>query len=353
MVFEVSRGNGRACLMHLNAGLEIVQSMSQERASSPAGYMYELVSIFSRLDIQAATFAPGHGAKVLTKPIIPPEFFNLIQARETLDAIIALMHYYLEPHGQAYRYHPRLSSQAPATVTHQVDEIKTLLAAWLERFEGFIVSRSLKHTQRDHAAASILRISYLHTSVFLDTFSVFRQRLYDGYLPHFTKIVEHATFVIDLGEKTQIHSGRRQAFDIGTVQPLQFVARKCRNRTLRRRAIELSEKAGREGAWDGQNMAKVLRWVVAKEEENLRPTEEEVALGLAKFGDEVPEEKHRLHGVQVDFDRLGQRVVIRTSRSRDSHNLDEVFEYLEGSFPWCGQQGEKDVEVDLVTGLMG
>jgi hypothetical protein len=350
LVFDVSCGNDRGCLLHLNAGLRIVQSASEETSSSSSGYMYELVSIFSRLDIQAATFAPGHAAKVLKIPVIPHEFLSLVQARETIVAIIALMHYYLEPQGRDYIYHPR-PSHAPAA--HEIDEIKTLLAIWLEKFDKFIEFRSLKHTQRDHAAAKIVRISHIYASIFLDTFSVLRETLYDAYLPLFTKIVEYATFVIDLSEKTQTHSGRRLAFDIGTVQPLQFVASKCRNRTLRRRAIELAEKAGREGAWDGQNMAKVLRWVVAKEEKNLRPTEEEVALSLATFGDEMPEENDRLHGVQVDFDRLAQRFVIRTSRLRHSDHLDRSFEYLEGSIPWCGQQVDKDVEVGVVTGLMG
>jgi hypothetical protein len=222
----------------------------------------------------------------------------------------------------------------------------------LEKFEAFIISRSLKHTQRDHGAATILRISYLYTSLFLNTCSDLRQSIFDAYLPLFTKIVEHAAFVIEFSAKIQAHSGRRLAFDIAIVQPLQFVARKCRNRILRRRAIELSEMAGREGVWDGQNMAKVLQWVVTIEEENLQPTEEEVTLGLAKFGDEVPEEVDRLHSVQVDFDRLAQVLVIRTSRSRDSDNWGGSLEYLEGRLPWRAQQVERDVQVDLVTGLM-
>lgn len=351
MVFEVCRGNDKGSMMHLHAGMKIVLNTSREISNSPpSGYMYELVSVFSRLDIQGATFALGYGAKVLTTPVIPQEFFSLIQAREVLDATIALMHFYIAPHGQATRHYPYVPIHAP--LADEVNQIKTLLSIWLERFETYVESRSLKHTQRDHAAGTILRISHLHTTIFLQTHSIIHQSSYDAYLPFFAKIVEYAESAIEFAAKTQTHSGRRLAFDIATVQPLQYVARKCRNRTIRRRAVELSSIAGREGVWDGQSMAEVLRWIIAKEEENLQPTEEEVAAGLAEFGDEVPEEKDRVHGVKVDFDRLGQRCVIRTARPRDNDNWEGNWEYLEGSVAWGGQQVEKYIEVDLVTGFM-
>ena len=349
-VFEVIRGNDQGCLMHFYAGMKILQSTPQEVLDNQSGYMYELVSIFSRLDIQAASFAPSHAANLFKTPVIPSEFLCLVQARETLDTIISLMHCVLQPQGQARSYHTRLSTHSP--IAREAGDIKSLLAIWLDTFEAFVASRSLKVTQRDHAAATILRISHLYASIFLGTFSVLRQTFFNAYLSQFTKIVEHAAFVIDMIEKTQTHSGQRLAFDIGIVHPLQFVARKCRNRTLRRRAIELTDRSGREGAWDGQNVAKVLRWIVAKEEENLRPTEEEVARSLAMFGDEMPEERDCLHSVQVDFDRLAQKLVIRTSRSRDENNLEGSLEHLQELIPWCGQQVEEDVEVGLITGFM-
>jgi hypothetical protein len=350
-MFEVCRGNDRGSMIHLIAGLKIVGEASMEALSCPSSDgMYELLSVFSRLEIQAASFALYTSTITLTTPIIPREFFSLVQSRDVLDAVIALMHSYLTPYGRAYKYLPYVP--IPGPVALQIEEIKALLAKWYERFEAFIKSRSLKHTQRDHAAATILRISYLTTILFLDTHFNLYQTYYDAYLPSFKKIIDLTASVIDFAAKTQPHSGRRLAFDIGTVQPLQFVARKCRDRTLRRRAIELSDVAGREGVWDGKSMAAVLRWIVAKEEENLQLREENVTLGLAEFGDEVPEERDRLHGVRVDFDRLGQQCVIYTTRRRDDNDWDGSWEELEGSVVWGAQQIEKEERVDIVSAFL-
>ena len=350
-IFEVCRGNDRGCILHLNAGLKIVGEAATETLSChSSGSIYELRSVFSRLEIQAASFTFYPSMVTLTTPVIPWEFFSLVQSRDVLDAIIALMHSYLTTHDRAYKYLPYVS--LPVSVTIQLEEIKALLAKWYEGFEVYFKSRSLKHTQRDHTAATILRISHLTTTTFLDTHFNLYQTSYDAYLPSFKKIVDLIESVIEFAANIQPHSGRRLAFDIGTVQPLQFVARKCRDRTLRRRAIELSDIAGREGVWDGKSMAAVLRWIVAKEEENLQPTEEDITLGLARFGDEVPEERDRLHEVRVNFDRLGQQCVISSTRRRDDNDWDGSWEEVEGNVAWGAQQIEKEDKVDIVCAFL-
>ena len=350
-MYEVCRGNCTGAVVHLYAGLKMVGHASRDNTrSASSNIIYELLSVFSRLEIQAASFAFLPGTMPLTTPIIPSEFFSLVQSRDVLDAIIGLMHSYLTPHRRAYKYLPCVP--LPAAVAREVEQIQALLATWHDRFEVYTASRSLKQSQRDHTAATILRITHLHNITFLDTYFNLYQSSYDTYLPSFEKIVDLAASVIEFGAKIQTHSGRRLAFDIATVYPLQFVARKCRNRTLRRRAIHLSSVAGREGVWDGKTMAAVLQWIVTKEEKELHPTEEEVTFGLARFGEEVPEERDRLHGVGIDFDRLGQECRIHGARRRDDNDWDGSWDRLEGSVAWDAQQIEKEERVDVVSAFL-
>jgi hypothetical protein len=59
-------------------------------------------------------------------------------------------------------------------------------------------------------------------------------------------------------------------FDMQTVMPLDFVAKKCRDPALRRRAIwHMKARPRRETFWDSFVAATVWEWVVAVEEEGM------------------------------------------------------------------------------------
>jgi hypothetical protein len=349
-MFEIGRGNERGSMIHFNAGRNMMRDALQERPSPrSSGSLCVLISVFSRLETQEASFTNRSVSIVLPNIVLPSEILSLLHAREVLGTIIARMYSCVTSDGRADEHLSNVP--LPSSLEREVEEIKTLLVSWSDKFEAYFISRSLKHTQRDHAAATVLRISYLSSITFIETYFNQYESSYDAYLPTFTKIVELSECVIKFAAETQTHSGRRFAFDIATVQQLQFVARKCRNRVLRRRAIDLSDIAGREGVFDGKSMAQILRWVVAKEEENLHPTEEEVTLGLADFGDEMPTERDRLRGIRADFDRLGQRCVIHTAR-RDENDWDGSWEDVEGSVPWRAQQIDEDEMADVVVAFL-
>ncbi|OAL56686.1 hypothetical protein IQ07DRAFT_14820 [Pyrenochaeta sp. DS3sAY3a] len=68
------------------------------------------------------------------------------------------------------------------------------------------------------------------------------------------------------------------SLEISTVEALYYTAIKCRDKVLRRRALELLRCAGREGVWDGGTMARVAGCVVGVEEESVRCSGEEGGL---------------------------------------------------------------------------
>lgn len=267
---------------------------------------------FSRLDIQAAAFNDEYTAKALIFPLVPPSFSGVIEARDSLTSIIALMHAVLDPHNNKYK--PLPLAPLPDSIISQVQQLSALLINWSTVFDAFVTNPPTL-SERDLTASTQLQIYHQSATIFLATFHNFFQCSYDQYLPHFKQIVSSCTTILAYHQNSRSHGGLRVAFDIGVIQPLHFVTLKCRDRKLRRQAIAVVEKAGREGVWDGESIAGVLRWAVAEEEKNLPPFEEDGGVGM-------PAEKDRLHQVGVEFYRLEKRVTVTGLRRVNGDDWD-------------------------------
>lgn len=237
-------------------------------------------------------------------------FSRLIEAWDMLHAIITLMYVYVEPHNPEYKILP--FTPLPHHLNRKIVKIDLLLAQWQDSLDSFF-SASNSLDQRDQLAVTQLRITHRTAVIFLNTCCNHDQVSYDQYLPEFAQIVSLAASIIQYHQHSQGHGGLRVAFDIGIIQPLNFLALKCRNRRLRREAIALVEQAGREGVWDGVTMAAILRWVVSQEEENLMPYEKGADVDV----DEVPLERDRFHQLKVTFHRRRRRVELKGMRRLD------------------------------------
>ena len=100
--------------------------------------------------------------------------------------------------------------------------------------------------------------------------------------------------------------------DLGIIHPLFFVATKCRNWTLRRRAINELKRAGREGVWEGPIMALVSERIVQIEELGIVP------------GDIIPE-GNRIHKIVKNVHYETRQVLVELRRARgESYETWEV-----------------------------
>jgi len=93
------------------------------------------------------------------------------------------------------------------------------------------------------------------------------------------------------------------SMELGVIHPLFFIAWKCRDWKLRRRAIAELRKCGKEGVWEGPIMAVVAERIAQIEEQGLEP------------GAMVPE-AFRIHDLRkgVEYDERVVRAEMRLAQ---------------------------------------
>ena len=333
MSFEVFRGNDSGAVIHIEAGTRILKSISSSSCTGKISDNFNhIMRTFSRIDIQASTFSTDYVAKVLIPPVVPNRFSDLLEAREVLDAIVALMFSFIfpDPHLIQAPHKSLPEIPLPQYLAEHVAHIVDLLGSWSFKFEPFAAINSIRFTPQDHIGATILRISHLTAWIFNQTYYNSLQTSYDQYNPRFLHILELATAVIESSAGIIGHGGLRVVFDIGIIQPLYFLTLRCRDHSIRIRAITLLEKSGREGVWDGMSMAAIARFVMKKEEEGLSICHED-----QNTSNKIPEEK-RLHRIWLQFFRLERRVTIKAARKRSGGD----WELIEGETECWGPVSE-------------
>jgi hypothetical protein len=149
------------------------------------------------------------------------------------------------------------------------------------------------------------------------------QALWDEFCPIFDKTVSLAAEV--LAADTDTSSGKPYiSLDLGIIGPLFDVASRCRDPTIRRKAIGLLESTPRqEGIWNASLAAALAQRLVEVEEEGL---------GNVTSCSDVPK-LARLFDIEPKFDPFGRKATIRYSRFQRvgelvrKETVDEVFEW--------------------------
>lgn len=236
--------------------------------------------------------------------------------------------------GPEFYQHTPSNEPLPKDILTQLVDLRATLQCWLDVFEGFLISSEMDIFEkkdpnaeeiRDVVAHHILMIQYWVSYIWLYTPFSRVQTVHDAYLPAFTTITDLAEVVLHLQPGRQWYY--QLTADTSVIQPLFYVAQKCRDGNLRRRAHKLLVDAGREGVWDGQCSAAACAWIIAKEEEGL----EEGIIGSIEVGNKgYVEEKYRLKGATVRYNRYGKMLTISCIRTRE----DGEDELIEGFKKW-------------------
>ena len=129
---------------------------------------------------------------------------------------------------------------------------------------------------------------------------------FDAFHDEFEEMVariEQMTVKLDLPEAEPLNNETTSfTMELGIIHPLFFMAMKCRDRFLRRRAVVQLRKAGREGVWEGPIMAMLAEKLIAIEERGIPP------------GETIPE-RSRLHDVRKSVDYEAGRVLVEVTRA--------------------------------------
>lgn len=373
--FDSFIGDHRQAIYQIQNGLRLLdQVRAERRPGTPGPVEDELVQMFTRLAIQAKSYdmafhfpqpyvirltpqnpslasPPGSPPMNLPRATIPHRFATLLEARLAWDALCETMLRFTET------LFARSSGDAPMGILPRALKqygagLKAELDAWSAAFQHILDLRFGPNVSaQEKAGIAVLKMfQVMGQLLFLMTFHD-SEAAFDVFGPQFALIVELATEVV--GDEERRAAARRcpdpsrcshrvlstdflgqgehyRAFhvkpsfsaDLGIVPPLYVVATKCRDSSIRRRAIQLLRSSSRrEGMWDSQLSGLIGEWVASIEEEPLPG--EDPASPEAWGGGHVPPER-RVMVCSVDFDlraRFAQLSVGTRGITGDSPDL--------------------------------
>ena len=343
--FEVLRRNGMAAISHFNAGMKaLLQHMPPKDTSINASSMGTIstaeatrtagskaiqpffrtvpqddvdvmLRVFSRYDIQACTFAKPKAERLtVTLPDTPPTSLTLPEIKNYLDSLLVAVYQHTRSDLVMHRYFPLHT--VPPILIHRRDQALITFEQWLSAIEKFFSENVLALTTLEAKALLGLRLQVRTAILELRTcISCPAETSFDAFHSDFLHIVTRCERLADslgLPECEPLAtdpSGAGFTMELGICHPLFFVATKCRDYSLRRRAIACLKRAGREGVWEGPVMAIVAERIVQLEEEG-------VSAGDKGNAACVPE-GNRFHYIRKDVDYDARRVFIEAGRCRN------------------------------------
>ncbi|KUJ21348.1 uncharacterized protein LY89DRAFT_778907 [Mollisia scopiformis] len=329
--FEIMREHHGTAISHIESGVKIISSLQSGVEStdtwslsrSPYAEPSILNPIFIRLDRQVSEITFRRKRQLLDHVLddkvsgyhtnIPMTFTSLEQARNSLDHIRTLSVRFMK------KAMPDPSFRDPAKKALTLDVLKTSsfirLQQWSTAFNSFI----RYHGDFDTTGQEAVHVLKMHRIFMGIVMGVDEERsfadetVWDQYKPQYEAIVAHATSVIELKTRDCETEGRKRAtfnLDSGINFPLIFVASKCRDGAIRRKAIQLLRTMDRyEGIWNSILSARVAERLISIEEKGLVGEEEFLKAS------EIPNE-NRLGGAETRWmtDRRVQMIYTRKGR---------------------------------------
>ena len=263
--------------------------------------------LIQRLDLQNMTYKLSNGLDLPRSHVNYHESHTgsrfALQDR-TESELVCLLHacYSFSSKASKYKYFP-LSHVPPDMMLQQTQYVANL--------QKWLLQTPLQPSLLPFRIQCLSAITYL--SLILSPY----ETTFDAFHHIFQQIVDLATTILS----NRISSVDQPKFQFRLIsslsQPLFLTAMKCRHSELRRKAVALLSRTGREGPWDAEILVAVANRAVAIEEQwggNLGSGEQEHGghrEDQTNFGG-VPEERHdetmnttperaRLHGCGMGY----------------------------------------------------
>lgn len=318
--FEVLRRNNMAAVIHYQLGMrELIRQMNlpqgddmsltpyspEEYASSRATFrempqdeLDDLLRVFARYDIQACTFSKEK-AEPLNYPItalprIMPTNLTLSQVRNHLDNLLVSVYQLVKSDLKMYRYWK--TELVPLEWRTQRQEAVEIFDAWIAALEDFFRLEGERLGQTEIKSLLGLRLQIKCAVIMLKaSIDCGPETIFDTFRDDFDDMVtkvEQMTASFNMSDAQPLEVENTPfTMELGIVHPLFFIACKCRDWNIRRRALAQLKKAGKEGVWEGPIMAVLGRRVMLLEEEGVSM-------------DDVIPEANRFHELKknVDYD---------------------------------------------------
>ena len=304
LVFEVLRGNDLAALIHLRSGLRILQQSDSEASETSSditagdGSDQALRQLFLRFSIQASSYARLRlpNPKVNLHPC--STLGTVSEARRSLDEILCVMYHMIRNTARKYCYRP--PKEIPSSITVQKQSLLFHLTDWASKLDLFLRNNRTKLSLKDLCGTMVLKMDQLIANIMLSTCLLPEEgHTYDVFTNEFEQIVSLAESLSTVNRTDRVFF----TMEMGVVQPLYVTVLKCREYTIRHRAIALLKKTGREGIWNGPLAALVAEKAVAFEE-------------AERIDGKIPE-LARIHTALAEMYPHEREIVVKCTRARN------------------------------------
>lgn len=262
---EFLRGYGESALVHISGAVGFIssrQAVSQSRREE-----ISLTALLSRLSLRQSMY--GWPRRCVFPPLLEVpntradardhRFYNLAEARMASTALMLA----------TFRLSRMTIEGSIGLAFEELSVQKSLqqrLKNWSLAFESFIASAG--GTIQDSRGPCLLRVHHLLAATFLVDPFPDRESAFDACTDHFNNIVTILDDIISQDRRQWGHKGHWPfSLDTGIIPALFFTAIKCRDTSIRRRAVDLLDCVPRcEGMWDAQEAARAAQLAIEFEE---------------------------------------------------------------------------------------
>jgi len=303
IAFEVLRENEIGALGHLESAIRIL-GQTQKGDWRQESMRVRVVRLLARLDLDASLYlgvrAPGLPVSELSSKVGTDELEHLLDAANLL---LRRATYFKRAIADDYRY--RQLGDAPIQALDQQNQFLEeyrLMESRLRTLGGLDYNEDQRRRISLQQIQVKMGLTMMHGCLHRE------ESLYDAFEGTFGEIVQICEEIL-----MQDASASESAFTLerGLIHPLYWTASKCRNPSLRRRALELLRRCPREGVWIAEIQARVAERVIEIEEQPIarfhgHGVSENLGLGYGGVHEFL-----RIHSADLTFDKM-QRVIYMT-----------------------------------------
>ncbi|OOF93303.1 hypothetical protein ASPCADRAFT_516969 [Aspergillus carbonarius ITEM 5010] len=309
LCFEQFRSGDAACLVHLTAGLKLIDwwrsrtdnyTKLKDYPRPTLEFMNEKITpIMQRLRVQFSLCMDsrhswrGYGVTYgLPPPAIPLSYSSFDAARRDFDRAMNYMFSILENNQVACHQDP---ARDPISVLHQ----------WKDSLDSSGLSSHATHLQT--CSRRLLELYYHVSILIMGTYYTEVETTFDAYMDQFESIVDLAEQIaIDWQHATKDYS-LLFSFDLGLTPPMFLVASRCRHPDIRRRAVRLMLKSPfYHGVWPDRYTGLCAQRIVEIEEAGMESHFD---------GSRYVPEPSRIRKVSADLQDTKEHIAMRFVRS--------------------------------------
>lgn len=271
---EVQQGHGFNAMALLQTGIQLLSSTTaatyNKNLPKPSSAVVDAVTpFFLRYTVFAATFgvqAPPEWSSQIENMMAESDFYSFSSLQDARSTLYILMY---QSHALIRRA-VVLRSQDPDAINDLTPRQALLLTMLTEWHSVFSTFRLTSPTLSTTTASSTLLMYHTVTYIWLATCLSPYQTTFDSHNSRFAQIIHHAEIALGIN----VDDAQQQApftMEMGVIQPLYFVATKCRHPLIRRKALALlrTEAPKKESMWNSHPTADFVEKIIEMEEAGL------------------------------------------------------------------------------------